>query len=89
MKNRFYVIVNDKTYEFESGAEVYIFDAGRLNGVAEDKLMDYVAFVKWLYLKDQNPTPLGHICDYIAEHWEEVQSLDKWTILENFYDSIN
>lgn len=89
MRTRFYVIANDKTYEFESGSKVYIFDIGRLNNVPEDRLLEYVEFVHYLYIKDQNPTPLGHLCDYIAEHWEEVQELDKWTILGKFYETLN
>jgi hypothetical protein len=80
---------NDKTYEFDSGSKAYIFDAGTLNGVEDNKLLDFVEFVHYLYLKDQNPTPLGHLADYIAEHWDEVQGLDKWTILENFYETLN
>jgi hypothetical protein len=41
-------------------------------------------------MKDQNPTPLGHLADYIAERWDKgVQYLDKWTILEEFYDSLD
>ena len=80
---------NGKTYEFDSGTKAYIFDAGTINGVKEDNLLNYVELIYYLYLKDQNPTPLGHLCDYIAEHWEEVQKLDKWTILENFYETLN
>lgn len=81
---------NGKTYEFDSGTKACIFDAGVLNGVDEDKLLEFVEFVHYLYLKDQNPTPLGHLCDYIAEHWDKgVQYLDKWTILEEFYETLN
>lgn len=81
---------NGKTYEFDSGTKAYIFDAGTINSVKEDNLLEFVEFVHYLYLKDQNPTPLGHLCDYIAEHWSKgVQYLDKWTILEEFYDSLD
>lgn len=80
---------NSKTYEFDTGTEAYIFYVGSLNGVKDDKLLKFVSFVHWLYSKDQNPTPLGHLCDYVAEHWDEVQELDKWTILENFYETLN
>lgn len=80
---------NGKTYEFPGGAQAYIFDVGTLNGIPEDKLLKYTEFVYWLYIKDQNPTPLGHLADYIAEHWDEVQGLDKWTILEEFYHSLD
>lgn len=79
---------NSKTHEFTSGTPAYIFYVGTLNNVPEDKLLEYVSFVEWLYFKDCNPTPLGKLCDYIAEHWEEVQELDKWTILDDFYSSI-
>lgn len=80
---------NGKTYEFSGGCQAYIFDVGTLNGVEEHRLLEFVEFVYWLYIKDQNPTPLGHLADYIAENWEEVQGLDKWTILENFYETLN
>jgi hypothetical protein len=89
LRNRIYAIIDNKIYECESGAKAYILDVGMLNGVEKDKLLEYVEFVHYLYLKDQNPTPLGHLCDYIAEHWEEVQELDKWTILEDFYETLN
>lgn len=80
---------NNETYEFDSGTKAYIFDAGTINGVEDDKLLNYVEFVHYLYLKDQNPTPLGHLADYIAEHWDKVQKLDKWTVLEEFYETLN
>lgn len=80
---------NNKTYEFTSGVQAYIFDVGTLNGVPEEKLLNFTEFVYWLYIKDQNPTPLGHLADYIAEHWEEVQGLDKWEILDRFYNSLD
>lgn len=81
---------NGKTYEFDSGTKALIFDAGVLNGVEDNKLLNFVEFVHYLYLKDQNPTPLGHLCDYIAENWDKgVQYLDKWTVLEEFYSSLD
>ncbi len=81
---------NNKTYEFNSGVQAYIFDVGTLNGMPEENLLEYTEFVYWLYIKDQNPTPLGHLADYIAEHWDKgVQYLDKWTIFEEFYATID
>ena len=79
---------NNKTYEFNSGVQAYIFDVGTLNGFPEDKLIKFVGFVEWLYIKDSNPTPVGHLADYIAEHWDEVQELDKWAILDKFYATV-
>ena len=79
-----------KTYKFNSGAEAYIFDVGILNGVKEDILLKYVGFVYMLYLKDQNPTPLGDLADYVAENWDKgVMYLDRSTILEEFYDNLD
>ncbi len=81
---------NGKTYEFNGGVQAYIFDVGTLNGVPEEKLLEYIEFVYWLYIKDDRPTPLGYLADYIAENWDKgVMYLDKWTILEEFYDSLN
>lgn len=76
-----------KTYEFRNGSEAYIFDIGTLNDFPEDKLLEYVSFVEWIYSKTDGPTPLGHLCDYIAQHWDEVQELDKWAILDRFYET--
>ena len=80
---------NSRTYEFVNGVQAYIFDAGTINGVEDDKLFEFVKFVYWLYIKDKNPTPLGHLCDYIAAHWDEVQALEKCAILEAFYETLN
>lgn len=84
----FYVTTPAKTYEFDSGFEVYIFDHGIMNGLEGEDLIKYISFVSDLYLKDNNPTPLGHLCDYVAQHWEDVQKLDRYETLSNFYDSI-
>ena len=86
---RFFVEQNNKRYEFESGAEVYIFDLGCFNGVPEERIFKYVSFVHDLYLKDQNYTPLGKLADYVAENWEKIQDKTRYDILSDFYISLN
>ena len=85
---KFYAKHNGKEYEFESGAKCYIFSFGNYWDIPESEILKYVEFVHNLYLKDSNPTPLGHLCDYIAEHWADVQGKDKWEILDDFYMSL-
>ncbi|WP_249311960.1 hypothetical protein [Congzhengia minquanensis] len=85
---KFYTEYNGNKYEFESGAEAYIFHTGIYNEVPEERLLKYVAFVFSLYLKDSNRTPLGELADYIAENWDKVQGKDRCEILDVFYYSI-
>lgn len=86
---KFYVEDNGKRHEFESGSEVYIYDIVCLNGILEKDAMKYVSFIHDLYLKDQNPTPLGKLADYVCENWDLIQGKDRWEILSDFYDTLN
>lgn len=85
---KFYVKHNGKEYEFDCGSKCYIFDFVNYWDIPENKILEYVEFVHYLYLKDSNPTPLGKLCDYIAENWDDVQDKDKWEILDDFYMSL-
>lgn len=85
---KFYVKHNGKDYEFECGAKCHIFECGAYNDIPKDKLLEYVEFVYWLYLKADGPIALGHLSDYIAENWDDVQGKDKWEILDGFYMSL-
>ena len=41
-----------------------------------------------LYLKDQNPTPIGHLSDYVGKHFERLNTMDsRWDMLYDFYDN--
>lgn len=48
-------------------------------------LKEYVALVYELYLSDNNDTPLGKLCDYIAQHWKKLQNKGRYEILDEFY----
>ena len=85
---KFYVKHNGKEYEFENGSECLIFDYGNFWDIPESEILKYVEFVHNLYLKDNNPTPLGHLCDYIAENWADVQYKSIWDIFGDFYMSL-
>lgn len=87
---KFQVIYKGESYEFDSGAKLMIFDYGLSNDMDKKSvhtLLRYVDFVYELYLKDDNPTPLGTLCDYIAENWKKFRytNLDRSDILEKFY----
>lgn len=86
------ITYNGKTYAFEYGSQAYIFHTGIYNDIDKDygidALLEYVAIVHECYLSDYNRTPLGELCDYVAEHWNETKSADRYEILEKFYTEI-
>lgn len=88
----FKVIYKGKEYSFNCGAAVYIFDIATCNGFAESHdektLLDYIELVRECYIKDDNPTPLGSLADFIAEHWYAVNLLTLREILERFYEEV-
>ncbi len=88
----FQVKYKGKTYNFDCGAAVYIFDIATCNGFAEAHdertLLDYIELVRECYIKDDNPTPLGHLADFIAENWDKVDLLTRREILTLFYEEI-
>lgn len=82
---------NNKTYEFEHGFEVLIFDCAVNNDfdiTHPDKLKDFICLVSDCYLKDLNQTPLGALSDYMAKNWDEIKELSRLDILEKFYDQV-
>ncbi len=82
---------NNKTYVFEHGFEVLIFDCAVNNDfdiTHPDELNDFICLVSDCYLKDLNQTPLGALSDYIAKNWNEVKKLSRLDILEKFYDQV-
>ena len=82
---------NNKTYVFEHGFEVLIFDCA-INNDFDNKhsneLNDFISLVSDCYLKDLNQTPLGALSDYMAENWDDVKKLSRFDILEKFYNQI-
>lgn len=89
MKNlSFHVNYDNKVYTYNSGAEAMIFDYG-INNEIDRKygikaLEEYVALAYKLYLTDDNPTPLGTLCDYVAQHWKKLKAKNKYEILDDF-----
>ncbi len=88
----FYVNYNNNIYKFETGIETMIFDYGISNDFDSKysfkTLNEYIALVKELYFSDDNPTPLGHLCDYVAKHWKKVRNKNIYEILNEFYLTI-
>ena len=90
---RFIVQHDEHTFEFEHGAQVYIFDYALywdIDKRGSDELKSFVYFVYRCYLKDSNATPLGALTDYIAKNWDELQSkdLDTYDVLAQFYSQL-
>ncbi len=51
-------------------------------------MKQYVALVYELYLSDSNDTPLGKLCDYVAQHWKKLKNKGTYEILNDFYLTI-
>ncbi|MCM1440800.1 MAG: hypothetical protein NC131_16600 [Roseburia sp.] len=85
----FHVNYNDTIYSYKSGAEAMIFDYGIGNEIDRKygmkTLKEYIALVYELYLSDDNDTPLGKLCDYVAKHWKKLKHKSKYDILDEFY----
>ncbi len=82
---------NNKTYVFEHGFEVLIFDCAVNNDFDNkhpNELNDFISLVSDCYLKDLNQTPLEALSDYMAENWNEVKRLSRFDILEKFYNQV-
>ena len=77
---------NGKTYNFENGSEVFIFDIGTYHEIADNQLISYVSLVYECYLKDENDLPFGKFCDYVAMNWDRLKHLSPRTILSDFYN---
>ena len=75
-----------KTYNFENGAEVFIFDIGIYHELPYNQLIAFVSLVYECYLKDINDTPLGKFSDFVAMEWDRLKSLSRYDILTEFYN---
>ena len=89
---KYTVHYKDSTFNFASGVQTFIFEYGVENNIDEkydiQTLIKYVYFIYQLYQKDDNPTPLGKLCDYIAENWENVENMSRSNVLQQFYNSL-
>lgn len=88
----FHVNYDNQIYTYNSGTEAMIFDYGVNNDLDRKygfkALKEYVALVYELYLSDSNDTPLGKLCDYVAQNWKKLKAKDRYDILEEFYLTI-
>lgn len=86
------VSYKNHTFNFASGVQSFIFDCGVENNFDEkydiQTLIKYVYFVYQLNQKDDNPTPLGKLCDYVAQNWETVESMSRSDVLKQFYNTL-
>ena len=74
-----------KNYNFENGAEAFIFDIGSSNNLPENQLMPYVSLVLECYLKDECDMPFGKFCDFVAKNWDRLKTLAPRNIVCEFY----
>ncbi len=88
----FNINYDNQIYTYKSGTEAMIFDYGVNNEIdrkySMKALKEYIALVYELYLSDDNPTPLGTLCDYVAKYWKKIRNKNKYDILTKFYSAI-
>ena len=86
---KFTIIYGNHTFAFQQGSKVFIFHVGIHNEIDKKYgikgLLDYVSFVHDCYLADDNPTPLGTLADYIAQHWKKLKNKGRADVLNQFY----
>lgn len=89
---KYTVHYKNSTFNFASGVQTFIFDYGVENNIDEkydiQTLVKYVYFIYQLYQKDDKPTPLGKLCDYVAENWENVENMSRSDVLKQFYNNL-
>lgn len=81
---------NGHLLTLDYGFEAYILHTGIYNELDKkygfEALMRYKLIATECYLSDINRTPLGSLLDFIANNWESLLELDRYTILEKFYE---
>ena len=86
---KFTVSYGKHAFEYQYGAQVYIFHTGIYNNIDKKYglkgLCTYVSFVHDCYISDSNRTPLGALADYIAKHWKKLKNKGRYEVLEKFY----
>jgi len=91
-KIKFNVMYNDKDYTFDYGSEVFIFHTGIYNDMDKkygiEVLLDYVNLVHDCYLSDNKMTSLGAFADFVADKWEKVKHLGRYSLLNKFYKKL-
>lgn len=54
----------------------------------EEEAIKCANLVYSMYMKDNNATPVGHLCDYVAKNLEKLEAMkSKWDQLEDFYNN--
>lgn len=80
-------------FHYKHGYQAYILDYAICHEIDKrygiDELKAFVFLVAECYLKDGNPTPLGSLTDFMAEHWEEIHDLSRYEILDKFYEQLD
>lgn len=90
---KFQVIHNGKFYEFNEGLKAYLFHLGIHN--AHDKkygtkaLLYYVDLVCCCIHTDINSTSIEDFADFVSRHWRTVRHMDRYELLNYYYEHKN
>ena len=80
-------------FHYDHSYQAYVFECAIYNDIEKrygiDELKAFVSHVCACYLKDSNPTPLGALTDFMAEHWKEIKDLSRYDILDKFYEQLD
>lgn len=95
MKKEVVLFLDGKeVYRANEPLKVYFFDTAIDYGQNEQKLAKEKAEVAWeLYLKDDNPTPVGELADYLAnmseKEFKRFKKMSRYEQLSEFYSGVN
>ena len=80
-------------FHYEHGYQAYILDYALYHDIDKrygiEGLKELVGLVSACYLKDENPTPLGVLTDFMAEHWEDIKTLSRYNVLSRLYSQLD
>lgn len=87
---KFQVINDGKTYDFDTGLKAYIFHIGirfeHHNQYGIEALLHYVDLVSNCVLSDINSTVVADFAAFVSDHWEAIKDMDKYELLDFYYD---
>lgn len=81
-------VILDNTYETDSPLKAFLYSTMRnFNHLSHEEALDATAIAVEMYLKDNNPTPLGNLADYVAIHYKRLSKLTRTNMLIDFYEN--
>lgn len=89
----FHVIYEGRFFEFDEGLKAHIFHLGLRAGHAKKygikSLLYYVEVVSNCYYADSNDPSIEDMAEFISRRWRSVKYMDRYELLDYYYDHIS